>query len=239
MLNLGANSRSLLGLTAAVLALGACTGMRARYHAVQTGDTLVSLAKRYDVPVASLRGANPRAVSVGLKAGTKVYIPFESGLDWDNQVESEFRSSDSPRKVASLSADVIPLSWPTKGRLSSAFGWRKHRMHEGIDIAAPTGTTVRAARSGHVIYAGNHISGYGRMVILRHADQYSSVYAHLSKIGVKKGQFVARGQKLGAVGRTGRSTGPHLHFEVRNNREPVDPLLYLQGQYAANRIQGR
>jgi murein DD-endopeptidase MepM/ murein hydrolase activator NlpD len=107
-------------------------------------------------------------------------------------------------------------------------------MHDGVDIAAPEGTWVKAARSGHVIYASDRIGGYGRMIILRHPDSFATVYAHLSAIHARKGQFIAKGQYLGKVGQTGHAEGPHLHFEVRNNRVPVNPLLYLHVNVAAN-----
>jgi murein DD-endopeptidase MepM/ murein hydrolase activator NlpD len=133
----------------------------------------------------------------------------------------------------------IRLYVPESEDVTSPFGKRGKKDHDGVDIGARQGTIVRASRSGHVIYAGNRIRGYGNMIIIRHADTFSTVYAHLSKITVKKNQFIGRGLPIGRVGRTGHATGSHLHFEVRNNRVPVDPLLYLQGQFAANRISSR
>lgn len=124
------------------------------------------------------------------------------------------------------------FSWPLKAGkpISSFFGERWGRPHEGIDIAAPTGTPVKAARAGKIIYAENRISGYGNMVIIRHSPSFATVYAHLSRIGVRPGDFVERGKVIGKVGMTGRATSSHLHFEIRHKRMAVDPLIYLPGQ---------
>lgn len=120
---------------------------------------------------------------------------------------------------------------PVNGRLTSGFGMRMHpifkvrRMHTGIDIAAPTGTPIRAADSGVVVEAG-YLRGYGYTVIIDHGGGVATLYAHCSAILVTVGQQVQRGQTIARVGSTGYSTGPHLHFEVRINGEPVDPLEY-------------
>ena len=130
------------------------------------------------------------------------------------------------------------FSWPlSTQRVTSLFGERWGRPHEGLDIGAPSGTPVKAARAGKVIYANNQISGYGNMVVVRHSASFASVYAHLSRIGVRVGDYVERGKVIGKVGMTGRATRPHLHFEVRNNRMAVDPLLYLPGRYAFSGVK--
>jgi murein DD-endopeptidase MepM/ murein hydrolase activator NlpD len=115
--------------------------------------------------------------------------------------------------------------WPVNGVVTSGFGWRWGRMHEGIDIAAPTGTSIRAAAAGTVIYAG-YMGGYGNIVVIDHGDGLSTAYAHQSAIYVGSGS-VSQGTVIGAVGSTGNSTGPHLHFEVRVNGSAVDPMGYL------------
>jgi murein DD-endopeptidase MepM/ murein hydrolase activator NlpD len=116
------------------------------------------------------------------------------------------------------------LIWPVNGVVTSGFGWRWGRMHEGIDISAPAGTTVRAAASGRVIYAG-WMGGYGQLVVIDHGNGLATAYAHLSAIYA--GGSVSQGQAIGAVGCTGSCTGNHLHFEVRVNGSPVDPMGYL------------
>ncbi len=116
--------------------------------------------------------------------------------------------------------------WPVNGTVTSGFGMRWGRLHAGIDIAAPHGTPVRAAQAGQVIFAGAQ-GGYGNLILIAHGGGIVTAYAHLSSFRVGVNQFVERGQTIGAVGSTGHSTGPHLHFEVRVNGSPVDPMGYL------------
>jgi len=215
-----------------------CAGIQGRYHEVEPGDNLAKIATRYSVPLAALKSVNAEAIEAGMEPGTKLYLPFEENPEWDADELVAAVGDRAPAEEKSVGHSVT-FNWPVMGLISSGYGKRNRRQHQGIDIAARTGTSVRAARSGHVIYATNKISGYGKMVIIRHADTFSTVYAHLSKIEVKKGQYIPSGAVLGRVGSTGHSTGPHLHFEVRNKRVPVDPLLYLQGQYATNKIPTR
>ncbi|MFL5954239.1 MAG: murein hydrolase activator EnvC family protein [Gaiellaceae bacterium] len=118
------------------------------------------------------------------------------------------------------------LIWPVQGPITSPFGWRWGRMHQGIDIGASTGTPIRAAASGTVIYCGWE-SGYGNLVAIDHGGNLATAYGHQSAIAVACGQQVAQGDVIGYVGCTGHCTGPHLHFEVRINGNPVDPMGYL------------
>jgi murein DD-endopeptidase MepM/ murein hydrolase activator NlpD len=115
--------------------------------------------------------------------------------------------------------------WPVNGPITSGFGWRWGRMHEGIDIGAACGTTIHAAAAGTVIYSG-WMDGYGNFVVIDHGNGLATAYGHQSAIYVSGGP-VSQGQAIGAVGSTGHSTGCHLHFEVRVNGNPVDPLGYL------------
>ena len=118
------------------------------------------------------------------------------------------------------------LIYPVNGTFTSPFGQRWGRLHAGIDISAPTGTPIRAADSGRVALAG-WTGGYGQYTCIQHTGSMSTCYGHQSRIGVSGGQGVSQGQVIGAVGNTGNSTGPHLHFEVRINGNPVDPMGYL------------
>ncbi|MGE0200897.1 MAG: M23 family metallopeptidase [Candidatus Melainabacteria bacterium] len=121
---------------------------------------------------------------------------------------------------------------PVAGRLSSQFGWRKDpmhggsRFHSGIDIAAQAGTPVQVTQPGVVMYAGPY-KGYGNIVWVYHGEQLYTMYAHLSRWVVQAGQTVQRGQVIAGVGSTGRSTGPHLHFEVHYKKQYLNPLRYL------------
>ncbi len=124
------------------------------------------------------------------------------------------------------------LAYPSNARLSSPFGWRRHpilgyrRFHGGLDFAASYGSTIRAADTGEVIFSGWY-GGYGKTVIINHGNGMSTLYGHSSDLYVREGQTVKRGQAIAAVGSTGLSTGPHLHFEVRKNGTPVNPANYL------------
>jgi murein DD-endopeptidase MepM/ murein hydrolase activator NlpD len=118
------------------------------------------------------------------------------------------------------------FTWPTSGQLTSGFGPRWGRLHQGIDVAAPTGRPITAAKSGKVILAGPS-GGYGNLVVVDHGAGLSTAYAHQSRIAVSVGAMVTQGGLLGYVGSTGHSTGPHLHFEVRVNGVARDPLPYL------------
>lgn len=124
-------------------------------------------------------------------------------------------------RIERVTADWV---WPLeKVELTSHFGRRKGSFHEGIDLRAPVGTRVRAVQKGRVVYAGT-VSGYGKLVVIRHEGELFSVYAHNSKILVKEGQSVKKGQLITRSGKTGRATGPHLHFEVRHREVALDPL---------------
>jgi murein DD-endopeptidase MepM/ murein hydrolase activator NlpD len=116
--------------------------------------------------------------------------------------------------------------WPVLGPVTSPFGWRWGRMHEGIDIGASSGTPIRAAAAGTVIYAG-WLGGYGNLTVIDHGGAVATAYGHQSGFAAGNGAYVAQGQVIGYVGNTGHSTGPHLHFEVRINGVPQDPLGYL------------
>jgi murein DD-endopeptidase MepM/ murein hydrolase activator NlpD len=120
----------------------------------------------------------------------------------------------------------ISLRRPVAAPVTDRFGPRNGGMHTGIDMPAPTGTPVRAAAAGCVAFAGWE-AGYGTIISLRHGPTLTTLYAHLSQAGVAKGQCVAAGQVIGAVGATGRASGPHLHFEARVDGAAVDPLPYL------------
>ncbi len=119
---------------------------------------------------------------------------------------------------------VSPLK---KVRVTSAYGKRGGEFHAGVDLRAPLGTPVYAVKSGLVLYAGSAVRGYGQMIVLRHPHQLNTVYAHNSKVLVKRGQKVLRGQKIAESGSSGRARGPHLHFEVRQGSKPLNPAVYL------------
>ena len=125
-----------------------------------------------------------------------------------------------------LPRSPLDVSWPLRARISSLFGPRDNAFHPGLDLAAPPGTPVAAARSGVVSFAGWN-DGYGRLVMIENGDGVETRYAHLSRIDVRPGARVSAGHIVGRVGSTGESTGPHLHFEVRYRGAATDPLTAL------------
>lgn len=206
-------------------------------HHVAAGENLYRIGLRYGVGAAQIAKANGIRDVTSLRVGQRLYIPgarkrllakanesrrpSKSGTGYGDLSEAQRRARMTARQQSSLQ-----FSWPARGRLSSRFGRRGGRPHEGIDIAAKKGTPIFSAESGRVIHSGR-LGSYGKVVIVKHAGRFRSVYAHASKLLVRKGEFVERGQKIAEVGSTGRSTGPHVHFEIRRSETPQNPLGFL------------
>lgn len=183
------------------------------YHVVAPGENLYRIGLRYGVPAAVIARANGISDVTQISVGQRLYIPGTG------------RRSEAMRRMPHDAAG-LRFGWPVKGRLTSRFGLRGNRPHEGIDLGAPPGTPIFAAEAGRVIHSGR-LGAYGKAVIVKHSGAYRSFYAHARRLFVEKGEFVERGQKIAEVGATGRATGPHLHFEIRRGETPHDPLLYL------------
>lgn len=130
------------------------------------------------------------------------------------------------------------FDWPVdKARLTRGFLPRRGRSHWGIDLAGPKGTPILSSQKGMVIYAGREFRGFGKMILIEGGEGWATLYAHLDRIMVNEGQKIQQGDVIGLMGRTGRASGNHLHFEIRRNKGPVDPLLYLpRGKEAARLI---
>lgn len=145
-----------------------------------------------------------------------------------DSIAARIRAAQANRQAGSPTAtpSSAGLIWPVNGPITSPFGWRWGRMHQGIDIGVGMGTPIKAAAGGTVIYCGWE-SGYGNLTVIDHGGNVATAYGHQSSIAVACGQQVSQGDVIGYVGCTGHCTGPHLHFEVRINGEPVDPLGYL------------
>ena len=200
-------------------------------HKVASGETLWDIAQVYDVDVQDILDANEIASAGTLKIGQELIIP---GADEVKGVLAQRKSSSvvavsktSSKKTATSSRGSAGIIWPLRGIITSVFGPRWGTIHKGIDIAAPTGTNVVAAMSGTVIYSGWE-SGYGNLVVIEAYNGLESYYGHNSKLVVKTGQKVSRGQLISKVGSTGDATGPHLHFEIRKGGVPVNPMGYLR-----------
>lgn len=153
----------------------------------------------------------------------------------DNRQQRQLQTAEELLRIAREKADYfrsMPNYWPVIGEITSGFGWRKNpfgrgeEYHHGLDIAADRGTPVRAAADGTVIYAAWK-KGYGRLIIVKHQNGLATWYGHNSAIKVKVGDRVKKGQVISEVGSSGRSTGPHVHFEIQKNGQSINPLLYL------------
>jgi len=176
---------------------------------VRKGDTISSICKKYDVEMTDLVNANPGVDIQHLRIGERLFVPGSGALK-----------------------QLFRFAWPVLGRISSRYGYRYHpifhrrMMHTGLDIAARTGTPVRAALAGRVTFAGWK-GGLGKTIVLEHPNGYETLYGHCWKILVKRGQTVKRGEVIAKVGNTGISTGPHVHFEVRKNGKRINPERVL------------
>jgi murein DD-endopeptidase MepM/ murein hydrolase activator NlpD len=178
------------------------------------------------------RGAR-QSVLASLASSEEQYAAEAAALaEQSSQLTAQIQAAQvaPERSTAAVIADPTPSAsgfvWPVSGSVTSTFGMRWGRMHEGIDIAAPSGTPIVAAAAGTVISAGS-MGGYGNLVVIDHGGGLATAYAHMSGFAVGGGQGVAQGQVIGYVGCTGTCYGPHVHFEVRLNGAAVDPLGYL------------
>ncbi len=213
------------------------------YHTVAKGVTLYRISLAYKVPIAKLMEVNRLGSPSDLKAGQKLLIPgakqilrVEPYSPLSSSAKRNLEQSLEKVSKSSLSLPSDPstrpgkgpnIIWPIEGKINSPFGPRGKRFHGGIDIASPSYQEVKSAMDGEVILARNTRKGYGQVVFLQHANGYMTVYAHLNVIMVREGEAVRQGQAIGGVGSTGRSTGPHLHFELRHNDRPINPLPLL------------
>ena len=203
--------------------LSACS--HAVYHRVQPGETLYRISKAYGVSMQRLATVNHIADPSRLEVGERLRIP-DARRELPVDVITP-RSANARAPAALPALRNGPLLWPiTGGTLSSRFGERGHRFHEGIDISAPIGTPVHAAEGGEVIYS-DVLRGYGNVIIVRHAQGFATVYAHNQSNRVHEGQHVRRGEVIASVGDSGRTSGANLHFEVRYDNVARDPLYFL------------
>ena len=205
---------------------------------IQPNQSLSTLSRDQGISLSELRSLNPGLDLARLAIGSKVRVAKASPRSL---------LAIRPTRSGGASYPALPLLpgdendiktqqtfiWPTKGVFTSGFGWRWGRMHKGIDIANNVGTPIVASRDGFVKFSG-WSSGYGYLVELTHADGSSTRYAHNSRLLVRKGQMIPQGAKISLMGSTGRSTGPHLHFEIRQRGgSALDPMAKLPARKRA------
>ncbi|MFQ5346007.1 MAG: peptidoglycan DD-metalloendopeptidase family protein [Mariprofundus sp.] len=211
---------------------------------VRGNDTLYSIGKKFGIDYRIIARRNHISYPYRIYVGQRLYIdrlapgrydPAASKIRSISQhsrkktsgANNRKRKASKPAHKSKAKGYSSRLLWPVKGKVTSKFGRRGSRMHDGIDIAAKEGTPVHAAASGEVVYADSRLSGYGKLIIIRHGHNLFTAYGHNQRMLVKKGAKVRAGDTIGRVGHTGRASGPHLHFEVRQGSTPVNPLAYL------------
>jgi murein DD-endopeptidase MepM/ murein hydrolase activator NlpD len=232
-------------------ALAPTTGM----HVVAPGETLHSIARLYGKSVMVLAKANNIPPDTMVKVGERIVIPdVQPGSAVAPRAQAqvappagpnlaiaesphsarvatpEAPAQDNSIKTAEPAGGLPSFRWPVRGRVIASFGPTPNGLqNDGINLAVPEGTPVKAAEDGVVAYAGNELKGYGNLVLVRHSNGFVTAYAHASDILVKRGETVKRGQVIAHSGQTGNVTSPQLHFEIRKGSTPVDPSQYLNG----------
>lgn len=166
----------------------------------------------------------PKVAALTQPEPVKTVAPVPAAPAPAAQPEAAKTPAPEPEATASVSGD---FRWPARGRVIAGFG--ANGGNEGINIAVPEGTPVKAAEAGTVTYAGSEVKGYGNLVLIKHENGYVSAYAHNGSLSVKRGEQVKRGQVIATSGQSGNVTSPQLHFEIRKGAQPVDPLKYLGG----------
>jgi murein DD-endopeptidase MepM/ murein hydrolase activator NlpD len=217
---------ALLGLALGCASMPEDSGSERVVHVLQPGENLYRLSRYYGVSVEDIISANDIDDVSDIPTGARLVIPRTGRKPPPSSLAAFEPSAPSGRRGPSARAAGLDFAWPVRGTLSSRYGWRSGSHHEGIDISARRGTPVLAAEAGRVIFSG-WLGSYGRVVIVKHIGDWSTVYAHNQKNRVNEGEFVERGDVLAEVGTSGNASGPHCHFEVRRDRRPEDPLAYL------------
>jgi murein DD-endopeptidase MepM/ murein hydrolase activator NlpD len=197
---------------------------------ISSGDRLVIpaggrplAARQTPMQTAAPQLAQPRTVPVEKKVAS---APAQNV----RMATQETPAPEAVTKSAEPTGAMPSFRWPVRGRVIAAFGANTNgTQNDGINLAVPAGTPVKAADDGVVAYAGNELKGYGNLVLIRHPNGFVSAYAHASELLVKRGDTIKRGQVIAHAGQTGNVTSPQLHFEIRKGSTPVDPAKYLGG----------
>lgn len=190
-----------------------------RYYTVKQGDTLWEIARKFGIAVEVLESANKLSAEDVLHVDKDLLVPAGDRIFSGDEV-AETERVDDYHGVPNITV------WPVTGLVSSEYGQRWGRRHEGIDIATEESKPIRALESGIVVFAGPR-GTYGNTIIINHGHGFRSLYAHASSLEVTPGEYVEQGQTIARVGNTGRSTGPHLHLEILYRGVPLNPEKYL------------
>jgi murein DD-endopeptidase MepM/ murein hydrolase activator NlpD len=234
----------------------AAPAANAAVHVVAPGETLSKISRLYGKSVAEIAKVNNIGANTRLNVGDRLVIPGLRTSAAKSQVPAVVEAKSAPSlapatgetpQSASMFAPVTPAAsepakttdttgalpkfrWPANGRVISGFGLMTNgQQNDGINIAVPENTPIKAAEDGVVAYAGNELKGYGNLVLVRHSNGYVTAYAHAKELMVKRGDQVKRGQVIARSGQSGNVNAPQLHFEVRKGASPLDPTKFLSG----------
>jgi murein DD-endopeptidase MepM/ murein hydrolase activator NlpD len=191
--------------------------------AVPAPQVVAEAPKPVAAPVAAAPVAKPVAVAQATEPQQKARVATEAAA-------VDLPEAQSPVKAADATNALPTFRWPVRGRVITAYGAKTNgKQNDGINVAVPEGTPVKAAEDGVVAYSGNELKGYGNLILVRHSNGYVTAYAHASELMVKRGDTIKRGQVIAKSGQTGEVGSPQLHFEIRKGSSAVDPLQFLNG----------
>ncbi|MFH1063222.1 MAG: LysM peptidoglycan-binding domain-containing M23 family metallopeptidase [Candidatus Omnitrophota bacterium] len=186
--------------------------VKGQYHIVKKGETLWSISKCYAVNLDAIAEINKIDNAKSIEIGQKIFIPDSLAKD----------NADSQCSVSNL------FDWPYKGQILLGFNEKKQDVNnQGIDIAAKPGSSISAAAAGNIVFTSQNLRGYGRTIIIRHNNDFVTVYSNNDENLVKTGDFVRQGQVIAKAGSTGRASSCLVHFELRKKNKPQNPILYL------------
>lgn len=224
----------MVAVVAGTLACGGSAGLR---HRVEPGETLYRIGLAYGVPHTTLARVNRIPDPDRIEVGQTIVVPEASRAVPVRVITPERARSERPTPPE-VPTGPTPFVWPVDGGVvTSEFGLRDASHHDGIDISAPAGTPVRAARSGRILYSDT-LRGYGNLIIVEHDGGYATVYAHNRENRAALGAAVRQGEPIATVGETGKTSGPNLHFEIRKNNVARNPIWFLPAaERRANVVQ--
>ena len=210
--------------------------LKTKLHIVQAGDNLTRISRLYNVSLNELRSVNNLINSSKIKVNDKLILPYDSDKNLvvrqqkNYQKPTQINKKITKKKIARKSSKKDHFIWPVdNGNIIQKFGQKPNGTHnDGINIKASLGSPIKSAAAGKVVYVGNGLRGYGNLIIVKHANNWLTAYAHNNDIYVAKDQMVAQGEIIATLGSTGNVTIPQLHFVLRKGRKAVNPQPYLK-----------
>lgn len=197
------------------------------YHIVKQGETLYSISKAYNIDMDQIIKVNNLEKPYNLSLGQKLLLKSNSS----NEIKVVKEDNKTPTQVEKVpvKTETAEFIWPVKGEIIKKFGEKINDTYfDGISIKSQKGTAIKASKSGEVAYSGNELKGYGNIIILRHENNWLTIYAHCDELRVKQGEKVSQGDIIATIGDTGNVNSSQLYFSVREGREAKDPLKFLK-----------